>query len=306
MKIKFTNFWPSFDPKESFFYEALSNSAEGVEVVSGRSEVDLEIVSVFEPKIKTLKNKVFKFIASNSGLQSDSALVNTSSSIPKRCSERRIWYTGENIRVPFGQDFDHSFSYEQDSYKGSNTYFPLWYSDLNFFTDSKFSKRAGLTVTESRLLTPRILDRKNRKLACAFVGNSHPMRARVLNELAKWGEVDVYGTAVGKPVKYKSEIAKDYKFMVCLENDLFPGYVTEKFLEAHLSGCVPLYWGDLGADQDINRNCLVNLADFSSIEEGIDYVLSVAEPRIYGELFEQPLLHKLPEVDTILSKLRSH
>ncbi len=303
--MKFTNFWPSFNPKESFFFDVLKNATSDVEIVVGKSSADLEIVSVFEKKSKLVKDKLEKLISNKPNLGQDSALANTTNKLPKRCSPKRIWYTGENIRVPFGEDFDHSFSYEQDTYNGTNSYFPLWYTDLNLFSESKFSSRAGASVCQIELLKPRLLRESKKKLACAFVGNSHPMRGRVLQELSKLGIVDVFGKAVGKPVKYKSEVAKDYQYMVCLENDLYPGYVTEKFLEAYISGCVPIYWGDFGSDSLINRNSMINIADFETIDEAMEKVQQSRSLNNFGEMFEQPLFKELPRLENIFATLRN-
>lgn len=302
MKVKFTNFWPSFDPKESFFYSALAKTSPSVEIVTGKAIADLEIVSVFEKRSKAISKKISRLITTGSKPHSDVALANTTSSLPKRSSEKRIWYTGENIRVPFGQDFDHSLSYEQDSYNGTNSYFPLWYSDLNFFSDSKFSNRAGVFIAKDDLLNPRVLNKSTRKLACAFVGNSHPMRGRLVEELGKIGIVDVYGRAVGKPVKYKADIANEYQFMVCLENDLYPGYVTEKFLEAYVSGCIPIYWGDFGADISVNRSSLINIADFATLDEAIGHISKTMNAKEFKEMFEQPLLMQQPNLQNVLTQ----
>jgi hypothetical protein len=302
MKVKFTNFWPSFEPKENFFYSALTQNGSNVEIVTGKSFADLEIVSVFEKRSRVISNKISRLITTGSKPNSDVALANTTNTLPKRNSDKRIWYTGENIRVPFGQDFDHSLSYEQDSYDGSNSYFPLWYSDLNFFSNSKFSNRAGVSIVKDELLSPRILKRTSRKLACAFVGNSHPMRARLLEELGKIGAVDVFGKAVGKPVKYKVDIASEYQFMVCLENDLYPGYVTEKFLEAYVSGCVPIYWGDFGNDNSVNRSSIINIADFETIDAAIGQISQFMQTPKFNEIFEQPLLRQLPNVQNVLAQ----
>lgn len=302
MKVKFTNFWPSFDPKESFFYAALLQSGSKVEIATGKSIADLEIVSVFEKRSKAITNKLSRFIATDLKPHTDAALANTTWNLPKRTSDKRIWYTGENIRVPFGQDFDHSLSYEQDSYNGTNSYFPLWYADLNFFSDAKFNNRAGVNVVKEELLSPRILQKSTKKLACAFVGNAHPMRGRILEELAKIGTVDVFGRAVGKPIKHKADIANEYQFMVCLENDLYPGYVTEKFLEAYVSGCVPIFWGDFGEDYSVNRSSMINVADFASIDDAISHISQLKQSLCFKEIFEQPLLTQLPNVQKVLAQ----
>ena len=76
-------------------------------------------------------------------------------------------------------------------------------------------------------------------------------------DLSKIKNVDVYGAAVRRPIADPSKIAPDYKFILCLENDLYPGYVTEKPFEAYLSGAIPLYYGldNLGF---LNQKSIIN------------------------------------------------
>ncbi len=40
------------------------------------------------------------------------------------------------------------------------------------------------------------------------------------------------------------EWISDYKFMICFENSLGAGYITEKIFAAYAAGTIPIYWGD--------------------------------------------------------------
>ena len=91
--------------------------------------------------------------------------------------------------------------------------------------------------------------------------------------------------------------------MLSFENDLYPGYVTEKLVEAYVSGTVPLYWGDLGNDSMINRKCFINLKDFSSLADFVDHVNSL-DTEEYREIFEQPFLNNLNSVQSVFDELR--
>ncbi|NBR61256.1 MAG: glycosyltransferase family 25 protein, partial [Actinobacteria bacterium] len=57
----------------------------------------------------------------------------------------------------------------------------------------------------------------------------------------------------------KINYLQNHKFNICFENHSEPGYITEKLLHAKLAGCVPLYWGDVGAQIDFNKNSFINL-----------------------------------------------
>jgi len=64
----------------------------------------------------------------------------------------------------------------------------------------------------------------------------------------------VYAKAVGTafcgelaPLS-KVEKLSQYRFAICLENTVFPGYVTEKIFDCFVAGCIPVYLGapDIG------------------------------------------------------------
>jgi hypothetical protein len=120
--------------------------------------------------------------------------------------------------------------------------------------------------------TPHINDNKSRsKRAVAIVsnygGNSwfrHPDLA-YRNRLITSQNVDLFGRETWQsyrqswlsparcPSNYKGELTGDwpssqkrelmgrYKVCVCLENMNEPGYFTEKFVEAVIAGCIPVY-----------------------------------------------------------------
>jgi hypothetical protein len=145
------------------------------------------------------------------------------------------------------------------------------------------------------LLKPRRIENEKKKFACAFIGNPHPMRLHFIEQLSKLGNVDTYGSFVGRPVENKYDIAKDYKFSVCFENDLYPGYVTEKLIDSYVTENVPIYWGNLGKDNTINRSSFLNLSDYNSVSDLIDCISQIDFESIYN----QPFLDSIPDLTEV-------
>jgi hypothetical protein len=211
--------------------------------------------------------------------------------------KRRIWYGPENLRPPFQKDLSGTLSFEQDELGGFNAYCPNWY-ELAGILNPYFNPRVGVTVRAGELLNPRKLEVRKTKFACAFIGKPDQVRFRAIRDLETIGDVDVFGPLVGKPVLSKSEIAKEYKYVLCFENDIYPGYVTEKPLEAYLAQSVPLYWGQPDVNSSINEECLINLAKFGSMQQYIEYVGSIDE-MAYQKVYEQPFLKRIPNLSAI-------
>jgi hypothetical protein len=142
---------------------------------------------------------------------------------------------------------------------------------------------------------------KNRnKFAVSFINNPQPLRFTAINELKKISEVDIFGRSVGNYIVNKIDTAKNYWFNLCFENDLYPGYVTEKILEAWLSQSIPLYWGD-DRGGVLNPDAYINLAQFEDLKEFTSHVAMIYKDKNRMiEMIEQPLFQKKFEVDNLL------
>lgn len=268
--LSFKFFWPSFDRTDNWFTKCLHEELY--------SE-NIEIHSVFESKLsKLLRFGIFQI------------LKKFRKKIGK--SSRKVWFTGENVRPPFREGYDATISFDQDSYGGSNTFFPLLYMETLFPTNESEVRR-GVRVDAPALLKRREMTYGPKKFACAFINNPHPIRLRAIEELKRHGDVEVFGKYSGRPVVSKYEIARNFKFSLCFENDLFPGYLTEKLLDAYACETVPLYWGDLGSERHLNRDAFVNAKDFETLTDFASFIsnLSAAD---YGEIYAAALFRTLP------------
>lgn len=88
--------------------------------------------------------------------------------------------------------------------------------------------------------------------AVIFVSNGRPncRRNELLDELSQWIKIDRYGNY--RPNRQlendrgrasKQETLGRYKFVLAWENAIERDYVSEKFFDGFVSGCVPVYWG---------------------------------------------------------------
>lgn len=271
-KIRYKNFWPSFDAQNSEVHHFFEFVLGETEIVSDpHKNVQIEIESVFQNRFYS---RVFRNFPKVS-------LTNNSH------STKRVWYTGENIRAPFNEGFDLTLGFDQDSYFGTNAYLPLWYLLLDWRGKGKTNQGSGEFFNNSDLLLPRTPITPRESFACGFVGNKQSFRNRIFKLLSSIGETRTFGTSVGRPVKFKKDVSKNFTFMVCMENDLYPGYVTEKLFEAYISGCIPIYWGDLGKDANINRNCFINIADFEDLSSFHNYMKHLTHEEVI-EISSQP------------------
>lgn len=65
----------------------------------------------------------------------------------------------------------------------------------------------------------------------------------------------------------KIETMEGFKFAVCFENCVFPGYITEKIFDCFFAGCVPVYGGSPDITDFVSPACFIDYRDFTSFEE---------------------------------------
>lgn len=217
-----------------------------------------------------------------------------------------IW---ENQRPDYAF-YARSISSDFDSYGGRNVRAPLWWTEIDW--EGEVGPMAGRDFHEprvdlERLLAPRPPRPRPQRFCCYLARNPVPYRQRAVDALeARIGPVDRFGSAAGRPhERSKYELLPDYRFNLCFENSTFPGYHTEKPLQAWVGGCVPLYWSDPWWTLDFNPKALINRIDFPSLE---DFAARVAEVEatagLWEEIHAQPLLLGPPSLDDVIRFLR--
>jgi hypothetical protein len=285
-EVRFYNFPHDFDPKNNYFGDLIDRASELIDI-----NFPIDVYGCY-PEISLIK-KTYLFFKSRF---SDSAMtewLNHQQGIikPSDVNAYNIWCTFENHRPPSG-DFDLTFSYDQDSFSETNYYLPLLYQYMHIGDEKKKPWKHQIKpkdCTKKRNLNTNFFESKN-GFVSSFINNPHPTRLRAISALSKIGKVDVYGRSVGNYVQDKIGAAERYWFNLCFENDLYPGWVTEKVLEAWLAGSIPLYWGIDSAGL-LNPKAIVNLSEFKDLNafiEHVEYLFS--NPAIMKEMINQPLL----------------
>ena len=119
----------------------------------------------------------------------------------------------------------------------------------------------------------------NRKF-CNFVYSNNryadPFREKLFHALSEYKRVDAGGALlnnIGGRVKDKHLFLKEYKFTLAIENSSQPGYATEKIFDPFRAQSLPIYWGSPSISSNFRLNSLVNLMDYSTVEEMVDEII---------------------------------
>ncbi len=294
VKICAINFWSGFSLEAGLLKLLLESAFDTFVVTNHESEADIVLTSVYMKRQRWYRpfRKAWPTYP-----------------------EKTIALIWENQRPDYRR-YRFSFSSDFNSYGGRNCRLPVWYAHIRWpglipeglRRDPKASHGFEPPVDLESLLRPRPApSAADRELFCCLVArNPEPHRLLCAERLSDIGRVDRFGAIAGKPVRRsKNEILAPYRFNLCFENSIFPGYYTEKPLQAWVAGCIPLYFADSWCRLDFNPRALINRNDFSTIDDFVNHVASVNKSReAINDLFKQPLLERRPTLDPAIRFLR--
>lgn len=172
--------------------------------------------------------------------------------------------------------------------------------DSDFYNNNPRHKRYPLWARYDvkKLAVPKDLEnfKSKQKFCCMVVSNPNAKeRIDFFHKLSEYKKVDSGGrylNNVGGPVPNKPEFIKDYKFVISFENSSFPGYATEKIVQPMLVNSIPIYWGDPAIGRDFNTKSFININDFTSLDEAVEYIIYLDQnDEKFLELASQPWLN---------------
>ena len=303
--LRFKNCSPN-DSREDGFLIGLVKLATGREVVvvtDGDTRVDLQFTSVQVPSrvrvASMARNSLARRLRRSLGARD--GRWQQLNPAPRGPAASHIWFTGENVRPPYGE-WSGYLSFDIDPMSGRNAYLPLWMYSTGLLGNQR-SVFTSANMHWSALVKPRSI-RPPERFACAFINNPHPQRMRAIQYLNEVSQVDVFGSWNGRQVPDKAVVARNYRFVLSFENDLFPGYVTEKPFEAWASGSVPLWWG-LDPLGYLNSSAMVTANSFASLAEFAEAVRELDRDRQrWQELASSPILAREPDIRSAVDLVR--
>lgn len=256
LSVDFFDFYPDFNKQDNYFFIVLSERFH----VKLSDQPEMVIFSCFKNDRSNDEN----------GKYSKTNCV-------------KFFYTGENVRLDFSTtDYAISFDYLLTNRNYRWPLYNLYYPPI------------------SRLVTMLKLAQNQEKswdeefFCCTVVSNSNAnYRNKFFQRLSQKRFVASGGrfqNNVGGPVSDKLAFCSKYRFCLAFENSSYPGYTTEKLVQAKLAGSIPIYWGNPLVFKDFNPRSFINIHDFKNMDKAIEYVLRVeSDQKLYREIQKEPL-----------------
>lgn len=255
IRIKFVGFWNGFDSENNFIMNILKKK--------------YKVIICDSPQY------IFSSCFSEEYLEYDCV---------------RIFYTGECLTPDFNA-FDYAISFDYMLLGDRYIRFPNYCIEEIYQEDCK-------KMLEKHLNNENLLDEKSE--FCSFVvskGNAYvdSKREAFFKELCEYKKVNSGGrylNNVGIPngVEDKYEFQKRHKFSIAFENTSYPGYVTEKIVQAFAAKTIPIYWGDPLIVKDFNSKAFINCSNYT-FSEVISRIKEIDnDNELYMQMLNEPAM----------------
>lgn len=209
----------------------------------------------FYPGFRVEKNVIYQYLADRYVVDNDSEpdYIVFSAFGDEHLRYRqavKIFWTGENQSADFNYA-DYAIGFDYMNFGDRYLRYPLWlgYKDA---CDKMLHKHE----CDDTLLT-------SKPDFCAFVVSNNrgsQVRTLLFQRLCQYKKVDSGGKLmnnVGGPVEDKLAFQDRHRFVLASENTNYPGYTTEKLVEAFASQTIPVYWGDPRVTDEFNEKAFL-------------------------------------------------
>lgn len=103
------------------------------------------------------------------------------------------------------------------------------------------------------------------------------------------------------------QLYAQFKFVLALENQIIPGYFTEKMINPLIANSLPIYHGDASVFRYINKERVIYIDDFADDQALLQYVQYLdTHPEEYEAKINQPIWVSPDTVEQMEQYLSSH
>jgi len=197
---------------------------------------------------------------------------------------KRVLFTGENFRPNYFLH-DHAISFDHEN-SPRHYRLPLYVVCLHqYWTHYYDTQMKDFDSFLGRLNSNR--DDVPAGFASFVQSNpNHQIRNQFVQKLMETQKVDCGGPLFNnigyvlprdEDLKNKNTFASERKFNIAFENGIYPGYVTEKLLDAFMARTVPVYLGSMTVERDFNTERFINCHEYEHLGQVIDKMAGMSD-----------------------------
>lgn len=243
LRVRFVDFWHGFDLKTSLIYRVLSKIVPIRLLEDDKAEADLIVYSCMGQE-------------------------------HKKYDAVKLFFSGENTAPNFNE-CDYAISSCPIHLGNRHFRLPLYlcYHDFQILLERSKTPQAPLPLELAK------------REFCSVVVSNNFFADPIRNEF--WKRLNQYKTLasggryannvgeIGAGTEGKLAFIANYKFNLAFENSAVDGYVTEKIVQPATVHSVPIYWGSPSVAEELNPKAFINIQDFSSLDEALEYIIEV-------------------------------
>lgn len=206
---------------------------------------------------------------------------------------KKIFFTGENVR-PNYLTYDHAITFDHENSR-KHYRLPLYVLELWAIKNDN-----GVTEELHNRVFDAELEYDTKKRFTAYVQsnpNCEP-RTKFVQFLLSKNSVDCAGPHLNntkfilpRDRMLKINFFREAKFGISFENGSYPGYVTEKLIDAYYARTIPIYWGSAMIHRDFNPKSFIDASKYN-FTDLFDHMREVASDKNkYLDILTQPAFH---------------
>ncbi len=285
LKLQFINWWSN--GKDDFFKKFIENYMN-IETVVVDHEPDILFFSVFH------KISPHQYVKNNPSVKLKIFFTgeDTTSGYSRGCGSDHYYLNFADISLGF-KNLDHP----------NYIRFPLWLTYINI---EKYNMgKPCLPFQKIANFKPN-----NQGKFCCIISNhdSNNTRTNIVKSLSNYEIISVAGNiknnfkniakihniSAGKNEYNKQLCLNGFKFNICSESSISPGYISEKLFECIIGGCIPIYYcnHDVDIESEIINNNFIIKYNNNNVETVTKKILEINNnKKLYDEFVNQNILN---------------
>jgi len=172
---------------------------------------------------------------------------------------------------------------------------------------TQYPLRNGKFINIDDLVIPQGEEFINKaKKICLITTHLPEPKMSFYKVFSKHFPVDGYGSCFNKNINprvfsdylkvTKLDIMKNYAFNLCPENNIHPGYTSDRVLTAFIGKCLPITWVDQNINYEFNPKAFVNLNDHFQ-DNFVSIINNLKDDNFLRQFTKEPLLLKRPNLE---------
>ena len=218
--------------------------------------------------------------------------------IDRSRGQRRIFVSGEPLDFVGLNDFDAIIDTKRVPFTRPAHIHAVY---LPYYAAAIYEVAPATQLLKPSLYTGELAHNlTNRRFAAYMQGHCVSYRDHFFDRLVRYKQVDGLGrckhnvagseeAAAAGSWQSSVKVYSNYKFVLCMENSMQQGYITEKILTVMLARAIPVYIGAPDIALHFDERSYIHVLSFASVDEAVELIAYLdSNNTAYIEMLSRP------------------